>query len=150
MDPAAPVEAADGVGPAPPLHSVRPFLGGVVLRESLEGADELAVDEAGRERIEVVGDHRHAHLVEERETFPHVAAQDEEPRFCHPSDSEGRRVAPRTDLDGASGPVSGAPEVARQQSLVRSDGRKPRVRRCLIPTIEQVAPLVPASRAPEP
>ena len=137
MDSAAPVEAADGVGLAPPLHRLRPFLGGVVLCESLEGADELAVDEAGRERIEVVGDHRDAHFVEERETFVHVAAQDEEPRLGHPPDSEGRRVAPLTDLDGASGPVAGAPEVARQQSLVRPDGRKPGVRRRLILIVEQ-------------
>ena len=114
MDPATPMKAADRVRLAPPLHRLRPFLRGVVLRESLEGADELAVHEPGRERIEVVGDHRHAHLVEKRETFVHVAAEDKEPRLCYPSDSAGRWIASFASLDGAARPVSGAREVARQ------------------------------------
>ena len=146
MDPAAPVKAADRVGLAPPLHRLRPFLRGVVLRESLERTDELAVDEPGRERIEVVGDHRYADLVEERETFVHVAAEDKEPRFCHPSDSAGRRIASFADLDGASRPVSGRVKVARQQTLVRTDGSKPRVRRRLVTTVEQaLRPCQPAA-----
>ncbi len=77
MDPAPSVEAPDGVRLAPPLHRLRPFLGHVVLCESLQGAHELAVDDACRERVEVSGDHRHPHLVEQGETFPHVAVQDE-------------------------------------------------------------------------
>ena len=70
MDPAAPVEAPDGVRLAPPLHRLGPLLGHVVLRESLQGAHELAVDDPGRERVEVAGDRRHPHLVEQGETLP--------------------------------------------------------------------------------
>ena len=77
MDPAPSVEAPDGVRLAPPLHRLGPFLGRVVLCESLQCAYELAVDEARRERVEVIGDHCHPHLVELGETFPHVAVQNE-------------------------------------------------------------------------
>jgi hypothetical protein len=77
MDPAPSVEAPDGVRLAPPLHRFGPFLGRVVLCESLQGAHELAVDEACRERVEVIRDHRHPHLVEQGETFSHVAVQNE-------------------------------------------------------------------------
>ena len=69
VDPAAPVQAADGVGLAPPLHRLGPFLGDVVLGESLQGADELAVDDPRRERIEVAGDRRHPGLVEQRQAL---------------------------------------------------------------------------------
>ena len=77
MDPAPSVEAPDGVCLAPALHRLRPFLGRVVLCESLQGAYELAVDEARRERVELIRDHRHPDLVEQGETFPHVAVQNE-------------------------------------------------------------------------
>src|SRR3954453_7059434 len=40
---AAPMQAPDGIRPAPRFHRVSPFLRDVVLRESLQGADELAV-----------------------------------------------------------------------------------------------------------
>src|SRR5215213_6496711 len=43
---AAPVEAPDGVRLAPSLHGLGPFLGGVVLREPLQSAHQLAVDES--------------------------------------------------------------------------------------------------------
>src|SRR5688572_11322227 len=46
MDPAASVEAPDRVRLAPPFHRLGPFLGRVVLCESLQGAHELAADEA--------------------------------------------------------------------------------------------------------
>jgi hypothetical protein len=77
MDPAPSVEAPDRVRLAPPLHRLRPFLGRVVLCESLQGAHELAVDETCRERVEVIRDHRHPDLVEQGEAFRHVAAQNE-------------------------------------------------------------------------
>ena len=67
MDPAAAVEAADGVGLAPPFHGLGPFLGQVVLGESLQGADELAVDDPGRERIQLAGSRGHPGFVEERQ-----------------------------------------------------------------------------------
>jgi hypothetical protein len=66
MDPAASVEAPDGVRLAPPFHRLGPFLGRVVLGESLQGAHELAVDEARRERIEIPRDHLHPHVIEQR------------------------------------------------------------------------------------
>ena len=150
MDPAAPVEAPDGVRLGPPLHRLGPFLGQVVLCESLQGAHELAVDDPGRERIEVTGDGRDSHLVEQRETLPNIAAEDEEPRFCHAADRARRRVASRTDLDRTRGPLSSVVQVARQHSLVGSDHRKPRVRRRLARTFRVAARLARASRAPAP
>ena len=69
VDAAAPVEAPDGVRRAPPLHRLGPFLGEVVLRESLQGAHELAVDDPRGERIEVAGDRRHPGFVEQRQTL---------------------------------------------------------------------------------
>ena len=69
VDPAATVEAPDGTRLAPPLHRLGPFLGHVVLREALQGAHELAVDDPGRERIEVPGDRRHPGFVEQRQTL---------------------------------------------------------------------------------
>jgi len=137
MDPAAPVKAPDGVRLAPPLHRLGPFLGHVVLRESLQRAHELAVNDPCGQRIELPGHRRHPHLVEQRETLPNIAAQDEEPCFCHPSDGARRRVTLRADLDGTPGPLSSAAQVARQHPLVRADYRKPRVRRRLILTLEE-------------
>ncbi len=75
MDPAAPVEAPDGIRIAPPLHSLGPFLGHVVLGESLQGAYELAVDDPGRERIEVPGDRGHPNLVEQRQALLDITVQ---------------------------------------------------------------------------
>ena len=46
------------------LHRLGPFLGQVVLRESQQRANRFAVDEPGRERIEVPGDSRHSRFVE--------------------------------------------------------------------------------------
>ena len=79
-------------------------------------------------------DYRHPHLVEQGETFPHVAAQDQEPGLCDSSDRARRRVASRTDVI-APCPLSRARQIARQQPLVRPDCRKPRVRRRLTLTL---------------
>ena len=137
MDPAPSVEAPNGVRLAPSLHRLGPFLGRVVMRESLQGAHELAIDEARRERVELIRDQRHPDLVEQGEAFPHVAAQNEEPGFCDPSDGARCRVALRTDLDRAPGPLSRVAQVARQHSLVRADHRKPRMRRRLTLTLQE-------------
>jgi hypothetical protein len=53
VDTAAPMETADRVRPAPPLHRLGPLLGDVVLPEPLQCAHEFAVDDAGRERVEL-------------------------------------------------------------------------------------------------
>ena len=90
---AAPMEASDGIGLAPALHRLGPLLGHVVLRESLQRADELAVHEPGRERIEIPGDRRHSRLVEQRQTFLDIAAQDAQPSRRHSSDGARRGVA---------------------------------------------------------
>ena len=137
VDPAAPVEAPDGVRLAPPLHRLGPLLGHVILGEALQGAHELAVDDPRRERIEVPGDRRHPGLVEQRQTLLDVAVQDEQPGLCHPSDGARRRVTLRTHLDGPPGPLPSAGQVAGQHPLVGADDRKPRVRRRLTPTFEK-------------
>ena len=127
MDPAPSVEASDGVRLAPPFHRLGPFLGRVVLCEALQGAHELAVDEACRERVELIRDHRHPNLVEQGETLLHVSAQNEQPGLCDSSDGACRGShSNRPRL--RAGPTSSAVQVARQHSLVRPDRRKPRVR----------------------
>ncbi len=137
MDPAATVEAPDGVRRAPPLHRRRPFLGHVVLSEPLQSAHELAVHDARGERIEITGDEGDPHVVEQRETSLDLSAQDEQPGLRDPSQRARRRITPRARLDCAPGPRSSAVQVARQHPLVRADRRKPRVRRRLVATLEQ-------------
>jgi hypothetical protein len=137
VDPAAPVHAPDGVRLAPPLHRLGPPLGEVVLGEALQGADQLAVDHPGRERIEVSGDGRDPRLVEQRQTLLDVAVQDEEPGFGHPADGGCRVVSLRTDLDGCTGPLPSAGQVAGQHPFVSADGCQPRVGRSFVLTFEK-------------
>ena len=106
VHPATPVEAPDGVRLAPPLHRLGPLLGHVVLREALQRAHELAVDDPGRERIEVAGDRRHPGLVEQRQALLDIAVEDEQPGLGHLSDGARRRVTRRAHLDGARGPTA--------------------------------------------
>ena len=47
VDPAAAVEAPDGIGLGPPLHRLGPFLGQVIVRQALQGAHQLAVHDPG-------------------------------------------------------------------------------------------------------
>jgi hypothetical protein len=134
---AAPMQAPDGVRPAPPFHRLGPFLGDVVLRESLQRTDDLAVHESRRERIEVPGDGCHPRLVEQGQTFLDIAAEDAQPRRRHPSDRARRRIAPGADLDRALGPVASLADVAGQHPFVRADDREPRVRGLLLLAFEQ-------------
>ncbi len=114
VNPAAPVDAADGIGLRPPLHRLGPLLGDVVLREPLERTDELAVDDSCRERIELAGDRRHTDLFKQRQASADVAVQDQKPSFCHLSDGTRRRLTPRAHVDGTPSPQSGAALVAGQ------------------------------------
>ena len=134
---AAPVKAPDRIRPAPPLHRLGPFLGRVVLRESLQGAYELAVDDPGRERVEIPGDRRHPNLVEQREALLDITVEDQQPCFCHSTEGARRRVKPRTQLDGPPRPRSGAGQVAGQHALIRPNHRKPSARRCLGLTVQE-------------
>jgi hypothetical protein len=102
------MQAADRIRLAPPLHGIGPFLGHVVLRESLQGADKLAVDDPGRERIEVSGDRRHSNLVEQRKALLDITLQDQQPCFCHSSEGARRRVELRAQLNRPPGPRSSA------------------------------------------
>ncbi len=135
---AAPMEAPDGIRAAPPLHRVGPLLRDVVLRESLQGADELAVHQPGRQRIEVPGDRRHSHLVKQRQSFRDIAVEDAQPSCRHPSDGARRSVARGAHFDGALGPLPSPLDVAGQHPLVRSDGCQPSVRGRLLLTLEQL------------
>ena len=129
MDAAAAVEAADGVGLAPPLHGLGPFLGQVVLGESLQGADELAVDDPGRERIQLAGGRGHPGFVEERQPLLDLAVEDEAARLRDPADGGGSRVTTRTDVDRPPGPLPRAAHVTGQHPLVVAHHRQPRVDR---------------------
>jgi hypothetical protein len=139
------VQAPDGIRLAPPLHRFGPLLGDVVLPEPLEGADELAVHEPGRERIEAPGDRRHPDFVEQRQAFLDIAVEDAQPRSRHASECARRGVAPRAHLDRAVRPAPGARDVAGQHPLVGADDREPRVRGRPVPALEQ--PLGPSEPA---
>ena len=135
---AAAMEAFDGVGAAPPLHRLRPLLRDVVLRQSLQGAHELAVHDPGGERIEIAGDRRHADVVEQRESVRDIAVQDAQSRSRHPTDGAGRGVVLRAHRDRTLGPLPGFLDVADQHPLVRPDDRQPSVRGCVLMTLEQL------------
>jgi hypothetical protein len=104
VDTTAPTDASDGVGLAPPFHRLCPLLGDVVLAEALQCAHELAVDDAGRDRIELSGDGRHPGSIEQCETLLHITVQDHEPGLCHLSESAGSGGGHRPDVDGLPGP----------------------------------------------
>ena len=132
MDPAAAVEASDRVRLAPPLHRLRPFLGHVVLRESLQGAHELAVDEPCRERIEVAGDASPPRLRRAARDLPATSPSRMSSRASATrpmAHAAGSHLAP--DLDRPPRPLARARQVAGQHPLVGADDRKPRVRRRL-------------------
>ena len=137
VDAAAAVDAPDGLPVAPPLHRLRPLLGQVVLREPLERAHQLAVDDPRREGIELAGDGGHGGFVEEPEALLDLALQDEAAGLGHPANGGGRRIAPRADLDGAPGPVPSTLEVARQQPFVVPHHRQPGVDRRLVVALQQ-------------
>ena len=137
MDPAAAVEAPDRVGLAPPLHRLGPLLGHVVLGEALQGAHELAVHDARRERIELPGDRRHARFVEQRQALLDVAVQDEQPCLRDPTDGARRRVTCRSHLDGPPRPLPSTGHVAGQHPLIGAHDCQPRVGRRLILTFEK-------------
>ncbi len=137
VDPAAPVEAPDGIRLTPPLHRLGPLLGHVILGEALQRADELAVDDTCRERIEVPGHGRHPGLVEQRQTLLDIPVQDEQPGFCYPSEGARRRVPHRAHLDGTPGRPPSAGQVAGEHPLEGADDRDPRVRRRVTPTFEK-------------
>ena len=137
MDSAAPVQAPDGVRLTPPLHRLGPLLGHVILGEALQGADELAVDDPCRQRIEVPGDGGHPGLLEQRQTLLDIAVQDEQPCLCDPCDGERRRVTLRTHLDGTPGPLPRGGQVTGQHPLVGADHRQPGVRRRLTQTFKK-------------
>ena len=135
MDPAPPVEAPDGIRLAPPLHRLGPFLGGVVLCESLQGAHELAVDEP----------------VESGSRSPETIATPTSSSRARPSRTSPPRIRSRASATRPIAHAAGShleptsiarpahfarQEVTRQHPLVRSDRRKPRVRRRLTLTLE--------------
>ena len=76
------VEAADGVGVGPPLHRLGPLLGQVVLRQSLQRAHQLAVHDAGRQRVELAGRHRHPGLLEQGQASLDLAVEDQQARLA--------------------------------------------------------------------
>ena len=131
VDTAASVEAADGLSLAPALHGCRPLLGQVVLRERLQRTHELAIDKPGEERVEFAGDHGHGRFVEKPQALGDVAFEDEAACLGDPTHGGSGRIALRTDVDGAPGPLPSALEVARQQPFVVAHHRQPGVDRRL-------------------
>ena len=137
MHSAAPMEAADGVRLAPPLHRLGPLLGHVVQGEALQGTHELAVDDPSRQRIELARDGRDPGLVEQRQTLLDFAVQDQQAGFGHPADGARRRVTRRTHLDRPPGPLPSAENVTGQHPLVPADDRQPGVGRRVVVAFEQ-------------
>ena len=140
VDATAAVEAADGVGLTPSLHGLGPFLGQVVLGESLQGADELAVDDPGRQRIQLAGSRGHPGFVEEGQPLLDLAGEDEAARLCDPADGRGGRVATRTDVDRPPGPLPRAAHVTGQHPLVGCAPPPARRRRACRPEHRADAP----------
>ncbi len=116
VDAAASVDAPHGLSLPPALHRLRPLLGQVVLRERLQRAHDLAVDDPGGEGIELAGDRGHARFVEEPEPLRDVAFEDQAAGLGDPADGGRGRRALRADLDGAAGPLprfSKSPDSSR-------------------------------------
>ena len=107
------------------------------MRQALQGAHQLAVDDPGRERIQGPRDCRHPGLVEQGQTLLDFAVKDEQPCLRHLSDGARRRVTPRPHLDGPPSPRPSAGQVASQHPLVGADDRKPRMRRRLTPPFQK-------------
>ena len=131
------MEAPDRLSPAPPLHGCRPLLGLIILRERLERTHQLAVDKPGEERVEFAGDHGHGRFVEKPQALGDVAGQDDAPCLGDPAHGGSGRIALRTDIDGAPGPLPSALEVARQQPFVVAHHRQPGVDRGLALRLQQ-------------
>ena len=85
----------------------RPFLGEIVLRDPLQGAHDLAVDDPRGERIELPGDRGDGRFLEEHQALLDLACQDEAPCLRHPPDGRRGRVTLRTDLDRPPWPTRG-------------------------------------------
>ena len=111
----------------PPLHRLGPLLGQVVLRQSLQRAHQLAVHDAGRERVELARGRRHPGLFEQGQAALDVTVEDQQSRLRDASDGGGRGVAPRAHLDGSAGPLLGAWPVPAQHPLVVADHGEPGV-----------------------
>ena len=137
MDAAAAVDAPDGLPVAPPLHRRRPLLGQVVLRERLQRAHQLAVDDPRGEGIELAGDRGHGRFVEEPQALLDVAVQDEAAGLGHPAHGGSSRIALRADVDGLPGPIPSTLEVAREQPFVIAHHREPGVDRCPVVALQQ-------------
>ena len=111
----------------------------------LQGAHELAVDDAGRERIELP----------ETVATP-TSSSSARPCSTSPSRMRSRASATRPSAHAAgsrssrarwpAGPTPSVGQVAGQHPLVRANDRKPSARRCLTPIIEE--PLCPRQPAP--
>jgi hypothetical protein len=73
---AATVQAADGVRLTPPFHHLGPFLGQVILGDALQGAHQLAVHNARRQRIQLSRCRRDPHLLQQRQSGVDIAVED--------------------------------------------------------------------------
>ena len=146
MHAAASVDTSHGLTLAPPFHGLRPLLGKVVLRDRLKSTDHLAVDHARGERIEFTGHRRDRRFVEEIQSARDLALQDEAARLRNPAERRGRRIAARAHVDGSTGPLPSASEIAGQQPFVAPHHRDPRMnRRVLLPREESLRPTRPSA-----
>ena len=146
VDPAAPVEAPDGIRVGPPLHRLGPFLGHVIVRQALQGAHQLAVDDPCRERIQVPGD-TVATPASSSSARPCWTSPSRMSSGARPVDGARRRVTPRTHLDDAGPTARRRAHRQRQHPLVGADDRN---HACagVSPDPPEAAPLVPTSPAP--
>ena len=78
VDAALPGWATDIEAVAPAVGGVRPLGRATVVPELLAGRDRAAVDEPGRERLELAGHRGRGRLVEKLETLVHLAGVDRE------------------------------------------------------------------------
>ena len=94
MNAAASVDAPHGLSLPPALHRLRPLLGQVVLRERLQRAHDLAIDDPGGEGIELTGDRRDGRFVEEAQPPRDIAFEDQAAGLGDTTEGGGGRSAP--------------------------------------------------------
>lgn len=130
VDATSSMYASDGgLAVTPAFHHDGPFLGHVVLRDPLQRAYDLAVDQTGEERIELARHDRDAGFVQEQQILRNLAVQDQAAGFGDARHRCGRRLVLATERDALSGPLQRAVEVSRQEPFITLHHREPSVDR---------------------
>jgi hypothetical protein len=135
---AATVDASHGLPLTPALHRLGPLLSKVVLRERLQRADDFAVNDPGREGIELPRYRCHTCFVEQSQSLRDIALEDKTARLGHTTDGGCSRSEVLAHVNRSAGPTPRFLEVAGQESFVVSNHRQPGVNRRVIQTFQEL------------